>query len=65
MAINKLKKITKESRKCSLLPGNNVEFEVQDRKPRYDMKLRDNICSCQFWLVAGMPFFELLFFAYF
>ena len=60
MAKQKLRQLIKESRNCSLFPGNNDEFEVQDGKPRYAVKLRDKIYSCQFWPVAGMPFFELL-----
>ena len=54
MAKQKLKQIIKDSRRCSLLPGNNDEFEVQDGKPRYAVKLREKSCSCQFWPVAGM-----------
>ena len=38
-----------------MLPGNNDEFEVQDGKPRYVVKLREKKCSCQGWPVAGLP----------
>ena len=55
MAKQKLNQIIKESRKCSLLPGNNDEFEVKDGIPKYAVKLREKKCSCQHWPILGMP----------
>ena len=46
MAKQKLSQTIKESRKCSLLPGINYEFEVKDGKPKYAVKLRKKKCSC-------------------
>ena len=45
----------KESRKCSLLPGNNNEFEVKDGRVRYAVKLREKKYSCRYWPINGMP----------
>ena len=55
MAARKIHDIANASRKCSVMPGNNDEFEVHDGKPKYAVKLREKTCSCRLWAITGMP----------
>ena len=56
IANKRLNDIVKESRKCSLFPRNNNEFEVNNGRATYAVKLREKKCSCRYWPISGMPY---------